>query len=94
MALTKDDLQAIGTEIEKRVRPLMKAEIGVVREALQATEQRLSKAIREQAEHITKSIMEAVKLLAEDKATHMRLDELETEVEDLKQKVNSLLRHQ
>ena len=85
MALTRDDLQAIGKVVER-----------VVEQKIQASEKRLIAAMDErfthQAAYLSRSIADTVKLMAETYATKEKVEELEDEVDELKKELHALKR--
>lgn len=83
MTLTKNDLQAIGSLIENRVRPVIKEEINMLRAEMH-------EAFRKQAESLSRAITDAVKMMADKQTTEAKLQELEDEVEDLKKQMKEL----
>jgi len=90
MTLTKDDLQAIG----EAVRPIVNEEVAVVETRLQTgisdVRAEMRQLFKDQAQQISKSITDAMALIAESYATKEKLEALETEMEDLRKEVNML----
>jgi hypothetical protein len=98
MALTKDDLQAIGGVVEQTIRQSeqrLEAQMDAQMDAkIQASEKRLIAAMDErftqQAAYLSRAIGDSVKVMAETYATKERVDDLEDEVGELRKELNDL----
>ena len=83
MTLTKDDLHAI--------KQVLQPEFERLDEKITAVQTDMRGLFMQQGEHLSKAISDAVKLIAQNHPTREEFQELQNEVDDLKEKVRDLL---